>query len=86
VVYQPLPQCLAPYEADNATSGIGDLLLQGLLADSQRPIQQELLRICRFGRSELVLKISGMVKFNSRFNSDSAERGRVAVRQTNGQL
>jgi hypothetical protein len=44
--YQLLPQCLASHEADNATGGIGNLLLQGLLVDSQCAIQQELLRIC----------------------------------------
>jgi hypothetical protein len=46
VVYQLLLQYLTPYEADNAIGGIGNLLLQGPLVDSQRPILQELLRIC----------------------------------------
>jgi hypothetical protein len=38
VVYQLLLQYPAPYEADNAIGRIGNLLLQGPLVDSQRPI------------------------------------------------
>jgi hypothetical protein len=66
------------------SSGIGDLLLQGLPAGSQRLLQQELLRTCmlsgRRGKHppDIVaeiwpvragLKIFGMVKFTSPFNS-----------------
>jgi hypothetical protein len=46
VLHHLLSQRLAPYEADGAAGGVGDALLHGLPADSQRLVEQELLDIC----------------------------------------